>query len=201
MTPSAVSAPVDVEPDPVPGWTLIAAVLARRWAVLAPAAAVLAVPLLARHSPAVMWPALVYLTGVGVVLTAVDLTHRRMPHVVAFGAGLAVLLLLPALSQHQASAWARAVGAAVVVAVALALIPGLDIGGGDVKLIGMLAMLPAWHGWLAVLPALLVFFAPAGLAGVALLISGRAKRGDHFSYGPWLLLGAYVYLLLFAKAW
>jgi leader peptidase (prepilin peptidase)/N-methyltransferase len=201
MIPADVIAPVGSGPDQVSGWTLIADVLARRWAILVPAAAVLAVPLLARHSPAAVWPALIYLTGAGLVLAAVDLTHRRLPNVVAFGAGLAALLLVPALSRHQVSAWIRAVEAGVAVAVVLGLIPGLDIGGGDAKLIGLLVMLPAWRGWLQVLPALLVFFVPAAVAGIALLVSGRARRADHFSYGPWLLLGAYLYLLLFAKAW
>jgi prepilin signal peptidase PulO-like enzyme (type II secretory pathway) len=34
-----------------------------------------------------------------------------------------------------------------------------------------------------------------------LLATGRAKRGDQIAFGPPLMVGAYLYLLLTGKVW
>ncbi|MBS2547710.1 prepilin peptidase [Catenulispora sp. NL8] len=182
---------------------LVADTLARRWTVLAPLTVALSAPLLLRHREVVAWPALIFLAAVCVLLGAVDLRHRRLPVGVVLGSYpvLAGLLLVPALAHHELSAWGRATAAAVVVGVAMHLIPNRIIGHGDAKLLGLLVMMPAWFGWSLVLPALLVFFVPVAVESVALLATGRAKRGDQIAFGPPLMVGAYLYLLLTAKGW
>lgn len=187
----------------VPWKELVTGVLARRWMVLVPLAAVLSIPLLGRHRQLVVWPALIFLVGVCVLLAAVDLRHRRLPAVVVLWAYpvLAGLLLIPASAHHELSAWSRAVAAAVAVGVVMHLIPDRVIGHGDAKLLGLLTMMPAWFGWSIVPPALLVFFLPVAAESVVLLATGRAKRGDQIAFGPPLMVGAYLYVLMMSKSW
>lgn len=138
-----------------------------------------------------------------VLLAAVDLRHRRLPAGVVLWSYplLAALLLIAALAHHEISAWGRAVAAAVAVGLVMHLVPNHIIGHGDAKLLGLLIMMPAWFGLSAVLPALLVFFVPVAAESVALLATGRAKRGDQIAFGPPLMAGAYLYLLVTGKSW
>ena len=200
LDPAPVSAP---DPAPVPWQELVVEMITRRWLVLAPLAVVLLIPLLLRHPQPAAWPALIYLTAVCVLLAAVDLRHRRLPGglVLLSYPALAALLLIPALAHPNLSAWGRATTAAVTLGLAMHLIPNHLIGHGDAKLLGLLTMLPAWSGWLTIPPALLTFFLPVALESIALLATGRAKRGDQIAFGPPLMLGAYLYVLLTANAW
>ncbi|WP_342791207.1 A24 family peptidase [Pigmentiphaga aceris] len=67
------------------------------------------------------------------------------------------------------------------------------MGFGDFKL---LAALGAWLGWRA-LPEILLFSSVAGvLVGGALLITGRAQRGDPLPFGPYLAMAGLACLLL-----
>lgn len=55
--------------------------------------------------------------------------------------------------------------------------------------------------WLAACAVPLAFvdvagFVLAGLFGVALLASGRASRKQHIPFGPFIILGAFLVLLL-----
>ena len=204
MTSENALAAADSSDSTMLPWQELATdMLARRWIVMAPLTVALSVPLLLRHRQLVVWPALIFLAAVCVLLAAVDLRHHRLPAGIVLWSYpiLAGLLLIPALSHHEVSAWGRAVTAAVVVGVAMHLVPDGVIGHGDAKLLGLLMMMPAWFGWSAVLPTLLVFFVPVAVESVALLATGRAKRGDQIAFGPPLMVGAYLYLLLTGKAW
>ena len=187
----------------VPWQELVKDVLSRRWTILIPLAAVLSISLLLRHRQLVAWPALVFLTAVCVLLTAVDLRYRRLPAGVVLWSYpiLAGLLLIAALAHHEVSAWGRAVTAAAAVGAVMHLVPDRVIGHGDAKLLGLLIMMPAWFGWSIVPPALLVFFVPVAAESTALLVTGRAKRGDQIAFGPPLMVGAYLYLLITGKSW
>ena len=206
QTPEGALAAIDpsAATEAVVSWQELATnMLARRWMILAPLTLVLSVPLLLRHRQVVAWPALMFLTAVCVLLAVVDLRHRRLPAGVVLWSYpvLAGLLVAPALAHHEVSAWGRAVAAAVAVGVAMHLVPDRVIGHGDAKLLGLLIMMPAWFGWSVVLPALLVFFVPVAAESVGLLATGRAKRGDQIAFGPPLMVGAYLYLLLSGKGW
>lgn len=207
-TPTSILAGPPAAADPsatsTVSWReLVKNVLARRWTILIPLAAVLPIPLLLRHRELAVWPALIFLVSVCVLLAAVDLSHRRLPAVVVLWSYplLAGLLLIAALAHHEVSAWGRAVAAAVAVGVVMHLVPDRVIGHGDAKLLGLLIMMPAWFGWSIVPPALLVFFVPVAAESVALLATGRAKRGDQIAFGPPLMVGAYLYVLMMSKSW
>ncbi len=63
------------------------------------------------------------------------------------------------------------------------------MGGGDVRLAGMLGLA---LGWQQLLTALLLAFTSGALVSLLLLASRRVSRKDPIPFGPFLALGGYV---------
>jgi leader peptidase (prepilin peptidase)/N-methyltransferase len=69
---------------------------------------------------------------------------------------------------------------------------GRWIGGGDVRLLGMMGILLGWQkGLLAVVTASYL----ATIFVVILVVLSRYKKGMRISFGPFLLLGTYLAFL------
>ncbi len=66
------------------------------------------------------------------------------------------------------------------------------IGGGDVKLVAVLAL---WLGLDKLWPMLVWGFLIGGIFGVFLLIFRRKRKHEYFAYGPCLILGAILQLI------
>lgn len=69
------------------------------------------------------------------------------------------------------------------------------IGGGDIKLAGVLGITLGWFGWAQLLIGAFAGFLVGGLVGVALMALGRAGLQSRVPYGPSMLLGAWIGLL------
>jgi leader peptidase (prepilin peptidase)/N-methyltransferase len=78
---------------------------------------------------------------------------------------------------------------------ALRLIRPGGMGGGDVKLAGVLGIYLGWLGWASLVVGAFAAFLLGGLFGVALLLSRRASRRTAIPFGPWMLAGAWVGIL------
>ena len=135
----------------------------------------------------------------GAVLTLVDLEVRRLPDVLTLPAYPVAGLLLTwcSATTGEWTALARAAacsGAAVLVfTLAVLLSPGQQgLGHGDIKLAGVLAALLGWFAWEAAAYGLLAGFVLGGLVAVALLVSRRADRRSTISFGPAMVVGAYL---------
>lgn len=76
---------------------------------------------------------------------------------------------------------------------AVALVYPGGMGGGDVKLAGLVGLLVGFPG---VLVALWLAAVSGGLAAAALLLLGKRGRKDPIPFGPFLALGAVAALLL-----
>jgi len=63
------------------------------------------------------------------------------------------------------------------------------MGGGDVRLAGMLGLA---LGWRQLLIGLLLAFVSGALVSLALLLAGRVSRRDPIPFGPFLAVGGYV---------
>ncbi len=63
------------------------------------------------------------------------------------------------------------------------------MGGGDIKLAGMMG---AFLGWKVVLVAVYVAVLVGGVGGVLLLLLGLKRLGQHLAFGPFLALGGIV---------
>ncbi|WP_375426523.1 prepilin peptidase [uncultured Friedmanniella sp.] len=185
---------------------LVRRTLAPGWLpVTAAAGALLGTPFYAGVPAAVAVTYVVALVW-GLTLAFIDLEVHRLPDVLtlrAYPVG-AVLLALCSLVAGNWTALARAAlcaGVAVAVFTLLVLVSGLfyrdgdGFGWGDAKLSGGLAGLLGWFSWSNAFYGLVTGCLVAGVVAVALILNRRA-RTSHVSYGPPLILGAYLWALL-----
>ncbi|GGB43493.1 hypothetical protein GCM10011492_38120 [Flexivirga endophytica] len=137
-----------------------------------------------------------------VALAFIDLDVHRLPDAIHLPS-YPILLVLLAICAASGGAWsalARAVGAGVVLFVfyfVLLLLPS-GFGFGDVKLAGLLGLLLGWLGWDAVVRGTFATFIVGGVVAGVLMLSRRKDRRDEFAYGPSMLAGAVVAVVLSA---
>lgn len=132
-------------------------------------------------------------------LTWTDLDVHRLPDVLVLGGGASVTVLLTVAAAgtgrwHQLAA--AAATAALLTAVFLVLAVLGSMGLGDVKLAGLVGLVLGWFGWVTVLTGVVVAFGGAAVVGVALLLLRRGRWSTHIPFGPALVLGAEVALIL-----
>jgi prepilin signal peptidase PulO-like enzyme (type II secretory pathway) len=131
---------------------------------------------------------LLVLESVLVVAVGTDLRVRRIPdQLVLGGAGAGALALLPL---PEAWWWRELVGGVLLFGLAYLVwwASRGGLGGGDVKLAGVIGfLLGPGPGMVAFVAA----FLAAGMAGGVLLALGR-KGTDRFPFAPYLAMGALV---------
>lgn len=135
-----------------------------------------------------------------VVLGVIDLRTHRLPNRLILPAYPVAVLLLgtAALVRDDAAALARALLAGAVLFafyLLLRLVQPGGVGGGDVKLAGLIGILLGFAGWDALVVGLFAGFLGGGLYSVAAIAARRADRHTAVAFGPWMLLGAWVGLL------
>lgn len=145
--------------------------------------------------------AFLYLSAISLALALIDLDVRRLPNSIVLPAYAVGALLLGAasiLSGDYAALLRAAIGCAalgllyLVMAVA---IPG-GMGFGDVKLAGVLGLFLGWLGWGPLAVGALLAFVLGGLFGIALLIVRKGGRKTAIPFGPWMLAGAWIGILV-----
>lgn len=178
------------------------------------AVAVILVTLALRRTDVPALPAYLYLTDAGVVLAFVDARVHRLPDAIVLPSYLVLAALLALGAVVDRFTWgywgndartigAQLTGAAVGAAIPLLffgllyLIPRSGLGLGDVKLSGLLGAALGWTGRTSDAPlALILGIFSAGLWAAFLLVTRRARRTDAIPYGPHLLLGALLALVV-----
>ncbi len=145
------------------------------------------------------------LAPVGVLLAVVDFRVQRLPDALTLplaGAALALLGLVALVPEH-AGDWPTALWAALALGsgyFVLWLINPGGMGFGDVKLaLGVGAVL-GWYGWATVMLGTFAGFLFGALYGGALVVVRRAGRRTAIPFGPFLIGGAFVGLLIGAYA-
>lgn len=139
--------------------------------------------------------------AVGVLLAFIDVACLRLPNPLV-GAALvvaAVSLTVIALAHGEPGRLGRAALAAAACFagyLVIALLPGANLGFGDVKLAGVLGFLLGWLSWPAVVLGVLLPHLINGPVAVGLLLARRAGRGTHLPLGPALLAGALLAVVL-----
>jgi leader peptidase (prepilin peptidase)/N-methyltransferase len=146
-------------------------------------------------------PAFLYLAAVGVALAVIDLDTRRLPDVLvlpSYPVGLAALGIAALATGAYGQLGRACVGMAALFAFyfLLAFIYPAGMGFGDVKLAGVVGLYLAWLGWGSLLVGAFTGFLLGGVAGVAMLLTGRAGRKTAIPYGPFMLAGAFVAVLV-----
>lgn len=137
-------------------------------------------------------------SSVLLVLSMIDLEHRRLPNVIVLPATAvavgwvvtsAVLRGEPSLVRDPLIGGAAAFGLLFVIA----FVSG-GMGFGDVKLAAFIGVVAGRFGWEVVVTAIFAAFILGGLAGVAVIASGKKGRKDAIPFGPALAAGALVAL-------
>lgn len=143
--------------------------------------------------------AFLYLAAISIALAAIDLDVQRLPNTIvlpAFAVG-AVAFTGAALLAGDWSRLATA-GLGILIMGGIYLVPALirpdAIGGGDIKLAGVLGLFLGWLGWPELGVGIVAGFLLGGLWGVALVLAGKG-RSARIAFGPWLLAGAWVGIL------
>ncbi|MCH8571665.1 A24 family peptidase [Nesterenkonia sp. AY15] len=136
-----------------------------------------------------------------IALSFSDLREHRLPNRIIYPwAGLVMGLLLPtALLLGDPLAALRALAAALTwggLFLLVRLIAPPALGMGDVKLAVVLGLYTGFLGWDTVLTAVVVSFLLGGLVSAALLLSGRGTAKTAVPFGPFLLLGTTIALML-----
>lgn len=142
-------------------------------------------------------PAFLYLAAVSIALALIDIDVRRLPNAIVYPSypvGVALLTLAAAGTGDWGALGRAALGAVAlfVFYVVLVVVHPRGMGMGDVKLSGVLGLHLGWLGWSAVVVGGFLGFLVGGLYGVALLASRRAGRRSMIPFGPFMLVGAWL---------
>ncbi|GAB3153241.1 hypothetical protein GCM10027058_21490 [Microbacterium neimengense] len=137
------------------------------------------------------------LAVLSVVLAFVDLRRHRLPNALVLPAYpfLLAALALASLGRADPGALVRAIAGGAIAFVfylLLRLAQPRGMGGGDVKLAGLLGVALGYLGWDALLLGLFAGFLFGGIFSVGLLLTRRARRRTRIPFGPWMLLGAWI---------
>ncbi len=131
-----------------------------------------------------------------IVITVIDLYHQIIPDVISLpgmGIGLLASLVLPHISFLNSLAGLLLGGGSLflVATVYQRLFKREGLGGGDVKLLGMIG---AFLGWKAVILTILFGSLIGAIVGVTLMISKGEDSKYAIPFGPFLSLGAVIAL-------
>jgi leader peptidase (prepilin peptidase)/N-methyltransferase len=139
-------------------------------------------------------PAYLYLAAIAVALALIDLDVKRLPDAIVLPSYVvaAVLLAAAALADGDLGALLRAaIGGLVLWSgyFGLCLVKPGAMGFGDVKLAGIIGAYLGFAGWSSLVVGAFAGFLFGGVAGIALLLAGRAGRRSTLPFGPFMLAG------------
>ncbi|MFJ3379085.1 prepilin peptidase [Curtobacterium sp. NPDC090217] len=150
---------------------------------------------------AVLLVAFLYLMAISVALALIDLDTHRLPNAIVYPSAV-VLLVLFAVASALTGDWgalARGLLGAVLLGggyLALAVaVPG-GMGLGDVKLAVVLGLVLAYLGWGPLAVGAFGAFVVGGTVAISLIIFRRARWRGGLPFGPSMLVGAWVGILL-----
>lgn len=135
--------------------------------------------------------ALLFLSAL-VAITAIDLERRIIPDLITLPGLLAGFVANLATGRVSWSDSLIGIAFGGGLFLAIILVSGGGMGGGDMKL-G--AMFGAFLGWKVTLLAIFIAVVLGGALAVALLASGRMRRKDPIPFGPFLAPGGAIGLL------
>jgi leader peptidase (prepilin peptidase) / N-methyltransferase len=144
--------------------------------------------------------AFAYLGVIAVALTEIDLAVQRLPDRLTLRTYPAVIVLLglATIVDGNGAALIRALLGGLVLGAGYLLVglaSGGQLGGGDIKLAGLVGLALGWLGWQTLITGASVGFVLAAIVGLALLATRRISRRAKISFGPFILGGALLAVL------
>jgi leader peptidase (prepilin peptidase) / N-methyltransferase len=151
--------------------------------------------------PGLVLAAACWLALCAIPLGFVDAATHRLPDLLTGPAyaGTVVFLLLAAATGGSWSRLGRGLLGGVAFAgfcLVLLVISRSALGPGDVKLAASLGTALAWLGWPVLFGGALAGFVLGAGYGVALLVGGHASRKSQFPFGPFMIAGAFLVMLV-----
>jgi leader peptidase (prepilin peptidase)/N-methyltransferase len=136
-----------------------------------------------------------------VILAEIDLACRRLPREISYPLATIVLVLVAfsALSEGEARPLVDALIGVVVTTSSMFVLYVMSRGGlgdGDVRLAPALGTAAAFGGIGVLSVTMLVSFVSAGLFVVMGLVLGRMTRSSAIPFGPFLIVGSIVAMLV-----
>lgn len=172
-----------------------------RWYAVGLVSAILLAALGVRVHPPLVLAAACALAVCTVPLGFIDAAVKRLPDLLtgaAYAATGLFLILAAAVGGHWGALGRAALGGLALAGVylVLLLISPSGMGLGDVKLAASLGTMLAWTSWNLLLLGGFAGFALAAIYSVALLATGRATRKQQIPFGPFMIAGAFLAVLL-----
>jgi leader peptidase (prepilin peptidase)/N-methyltransferase len=146
-------------------------------------------------------PAYLLFAWLAVGLVWIDADVHRLPDGLVLPAYPALLVLVVVATAGLGD-WAALVRALACMAVMyglyflMAIISPSSLGFGDVKLSGLIGLLLGWLGVADAFVGLLAGFVVGGLIAVVMLVGRRVGMRSHIAFGPSMLAGAFVALVV-----
>ena len=142
-----------------------------------------------------------WLAAIGIPLAITDWTTGQLPTklIVPGYLVLIVLLAISAALDHHLYPLIRSAGGMVALlmfyGVLYLVFPG-QLGGGDLRLGGLLGLALGWAGWTAVVGGTLLGWCAAAVSLLVFRMTRRVRHGGYVRLGPFLLAGALAALLI-----
>lgn len=138
---------------------------------------------------------------VGSILIVIDLRSHRLPNRIvlpAIASAVALLFIAAVLGGDWAAFGGALLGGLTLGGfyLMLRLIQPGGMGGGDMKLAVLVGVLLGWVGWMPLLVGTCAAFVLGAIAALSLIATKRAKAATHIAFGPWMIAGAWIGLLL-----
>jgi leader peptidase (prepilin peptidase) / N-methyltransferase len=157
--------------------------------------------LFARFGGSATVAAFAFLGVFGVALSAIDIAVQRLPNRLTLPAYpvMVALLGVVAVFGHSGGSLVRALLGGVALAAVylfLAVVRPGQLGAGDVKLAGLTGLALGWVGWPVVVFGAALGFVLSALISLALLAARRITMRSSISFGPFMLGGALLAIVL-----
>lgn len=144
--------------------------------------------------------AYLYFAAISIVLTLIDLDTKRLPNAIVLPSYVVAIVLLT-LAAWLGGDWSALLRAGIGMAALygfyflLRLVRPDGMGGGDVKLAGVVGLYLGWIGWGALAVGAFAAFLIGGVTGLILIAARRAGRRSAIPFGPFMILGAWTGIL------
>jgi leader peptidase (prepilin peptidase)/N-methyltransferase len=141
-----------------------------------------------------------FLGALAVALGAIDIAVHRLPNRLTLPAypAMAALLCAAAVLGHDGGALLRALLASVALTLGyllLALLRPGQLGGGDIKLAGVLGLGLGWLGWPTLVRGAVLGFVLVAVFSLVLLAARKISLRGAICFGPFMLGGALLAIL------
>lgn len=134
-------------------------------------------------------------------LVVIDIRTHRLPNRIVLPtlAALVVVGGVDAMVSGDSTAMIRATWGMLILGgfyAALRLLSREGMGGGDVKLAAVIGLILGWHSWQALAVGAASAFVLGALFAVSLMMLRRADGSTRIAFGPWMILGALLGIVM-----